>query len=82
MAEPPGFRVLIFRWGRDRERGAMGWERLPEVRFTQRASAEGYARLRVESRAVSGTAVLADREDGNEPEILSHYGRLPENLEI
>lgn len=77
------FVVLSFRWGREARRKGVGWTRCPDVRFSRRGTAESYARLRVQSGAISGAAVLDQRhDDGAMPEVLSHFGDLPDDLEI
>lgn len=71
----PSFRVLSFRWGREPGRRTADWIRLPDHRFGSRAAAEGFARLRVQSGAITGAAVFNERQirDGGdgEPEPLS-----------
>jgi hypothetical protein len=81
----PSFRVLSFRWGREPGRTTKGWTRLLDHSFGSRAAAEGFARLRVESGAITGAAVFLERqiraEGGDEATPLALYGRTPENLE-
>lgn len=79
------FRVLSFRWGQGPGHSSVGWRRLADQRFGSRAAAERFARLRVESGAITGAAVFKERHvragESGDAQPLSRHGRLPDNLE-